>query len=103
VTERRIWGRPLPDAAHEPLDGVFVLSAPDGTLRVLGAFGVHPQRLGLTVAEAAGPRPDRLARLDGSALFAPQLPGGADAGLHEVVGAEELLDLGWRLRAHIGG
>lgn len=103
VAERRVWGRPLPDAAHEPLDGLFLLPAPDGTLRVLGAFGVHPQRLGLTVAEAAGSRVGALARADGTPLFAPRLPGGAEAGLYEVAGAEELLELGWRLYALTGG
>ncbi len=97
VAERRLWARPLPDDAHEPLDGCFLMPGPDGTLRVLGAFGVHPQRLGLTVVEAAGPRPAGLAREDGTPLFAPRLPGGSAAGLHEVIGAEELLELGWRL------
>jgi hypothetical protein len=103
VAERQVWGLPVPEAAHEPLDGLFLLPAPGGTLRVLGAFGVHPQRLGLTVAEAAGARADALARADGTPLFAPRLPGGREAGLHEVAGAEELLELGWRLHALTGG
>jgi hypothetical protein len=48
------------------------------------------------VAEVTGPRPTGLARADGSALYAPVLPGGDSAGLHSLVGTEELLELAWR-------
>lgn len=93
---QRVWGRPVPDEPHEPLDGLHLLPQADGTLRVLACFGVHEQRAGLTVVEAAGPRSGPLARADGSPLFAPQLPGGAAAGLHELLSPDELLELGWR-------
>jgi hypothetical protein len=43
-----------------------------------------------------GDRPEALARPDGSALFAPTLPGGSAAGLYSITGEEELLELGWR-------
>ena len=67
-------------------------------LRVLGVFGLRPERQGFSVVEATGPRPANLRRPDGTALFAPVLPGGSVARLHSLVGAEELLELGWRAR-----
>jgi hypothetical protein len=98
LAERRCWARVVPEEPHEPLDGVFVHRAPDGTLRVLAVLGLHPARLGFTVAEAAGPTPRgaTLLRPDGSPLFAPAMEGGAAAGLHSVTGGEELLELGRR-------
>jgi hypothetical protein len=102
--ERRIWAQPVPNQPHEPLDGCFVHLAPGSppALRVLGVFGLHPDRLGFTVVEASGPFPQRLARSDGSPLFAPTMPGGAAAGLRSVAGAEELLELGRRTRRLAG-
>ena len=98
VPPRRVWAEPVLGAPHEPLDGCFVHEVLDsGDLRVLGVFGVHPDRPGFTVVEAAGPRVSFLARPDGSALFAPLLPGGAAAGLNSLAGSEELLELGYRM------
>jgi hypothetical protein len=95
---RRIWAEPLPGFPHEPLDGCFLHEIPGAaTLRVLGVFGLHPDRPGFTVVEAAGPRTAHLARADGSALYAPLLPGGAAAGLSSLAGGEELLELGYRV------
>ena len=100
---RRIWAEPLPGSPHEPLDGCFIHEVVgSGGLRVLGVFGLHPDRQGFTVVEAAGPRVPLLARPDGSALFAPLLPGGAAAGLSSLAGAEELLELGYRLSGRAG-
>lgn len=96
--ERRIWAQPVAGQPHEPLDGCFIHPRDDGSLRVLGVFGVHPDRMGFTVVESAGPRPVGLRRPDESPLFAPVLPGGAAAGLHSLLGGEELLELGWRAR-----
>lgn len=93
---RRVWGRLLEGEAHEPLDGLHLMPLADGALQVLGCFGVHEQRTGLTVSEVTGPRPGPLARPDNAPIFAPQMPGGSAAGLHELIGAEELLELGWR-------
>jgi hypothetical protein len=99
MPERRVWARPVEEAAFEPLDGLFVHLAPgDRELRTLGVFGLHPDRLGFTVVEAVGPRAPGLARADGSPLFAPSLPGAAAAGLNSIIGAEELLELAWRAR-----
>ena len=78
------------------LDGWFATRAADA-LTVLAIFGLHPGRAGFTVAEVAGARPVELARPDGSPLFAPALAGGEAAGLASVVGAEELLELAWRV------
>ncbi|MFI5234812.1 MAG: hypothetical protein ACHQXA_03805 [Gemmatimonadales bacterium] len=96
--ERLIWAELSPGSPHEPLDGIFVHPTGGEAVTVLGVFGVHPGRPGFSVAEVAGTRPRGLARGDGSALFAPILPGGDSAGLHSIVGAEELLELAWRAR-----
>ena len=97
MPQHRIWAEVIPGHPPEPLDGCFVHSIPDGAaLRVLGVFGIHPEREGFSVVEAIGPRPLALMRADGSELFAPTLTGGQAAGLFSITGGEELLDLGWR-------
>ncbi len=98
MPEHRIWAEVIPAQPSEPLDGCFVHSSPDGTLRVLGVFGIHRDRQGFSVVEAAGPRPVGLARADGSRLFETTLAGGRAAGLFSINGAEELLELGWRIQ-----
>ena len=95
---RQIWAELTPGEPHEPLDGCFVVDSGNGALAVLGVFGLHPERMGFTVAEAVGTPPSGLARADG-ALFAPVMDGGAAAGLYSIVGLEELLELGARARA----
>lgn len=102
VPERRVWAQPVEGEAFEPLDGCFIDPAAEGGLRVLAVFGLRPGRPGFTVVEAAGPRPAELVRPDGTALFAPVLEGGAEAGLHTLAGTEELLELGWRLQEACG-
>lgn len=99
LPERRVWAQALDNPAHEPLDGVFAHHAPDGDLRVLAVLGLHADRDGFTVVETTGPRPAQLHRPDDSAAFSSVLPGGAVAGLYSVVGAPELLELGWRTQA----
>jgi hypothetical protein len=94
VAERIIWGRPAAEGAFEPLDGCFLVRDEEQLL-VVACFGVHPDRPGFTIATARGGRPGRLARSDGTALFAPVMPGGAEAGLHAVTSPDELLLLGW--------
>ncbi|HEX6643305.1 MAG TPA: hypothetical protein VF037_01425 [Gemmatimonadales bacterium] len=96
--ERRVWAQVVEGAAHEPLDGCFTHSLPEESLRVLGVFGLHPDRAGFSVVEVAGPRAGSLARPSGAALFAPLMEGGAAAGLRSIAGEEELLELGWRAR-----
>jgi hypothetical protein len=96
--ERRVWAEVLAGETPEPLDGCFVHAVPVGELRVLGVFGLRADRVGFSVVEAAGLRPEQLARADGSPLFSSILPGGLAAGLHSITGGEELLELGWRTR-----
>lgn len=96
LPERMVWATVVENEAPEPLDGVFVSRDPRAELRVLGIFGLRPDRPGFSAVEATGPRASRLTREDGSALFAPVLPGAAAAGLRSITGEEELLELGWR-------
>jgi hypothetical protein len=103
MPEHRVWAEVLREQPPEPLDGCFVHSLSGaGRLRVLGVFGIYPERAGFSVVEATGSRPVALARSDRSPLFAPTLQGGAAAGLFSLVGEEELLELGasgWELGA----
>ncbi|HEX2251303.1 MAG TPA: hypothetical protein VHH32_13230 [Gemmatimonadales bacterium] len=95
--ERLIWAQVIPGESHEPLDGIFQHAALEaGVLRVLGVFGMHPDRPGFSVVEVTGPKPTGLSRKDGTPLFSSILPGGGKAGLYSIAGAEELLELGWR-------
>ncbi len=97
VPQHRVWAEVIPGHPPEPLDGYFVHSTSEGAaLRVLGVFGIHPDREGFSVVEAIGPRPLALMRADGTELFSPTLTGGKAAGLFSISGEEELLDLGWR-------
>jgi hypothetical protein len=98
---RRIWAQVVGGQPHEPLDGCFV-HADGSTLRVLGVFGIHPEREGFSVVEVSGFRPTELRRQDGTSLFSPALPGGASARLFSLVGEEELLELGWRIELVAG-
>jgi len=98
---RMLWAQVTADEPHEPLDGWFVAPAGE-TIRVLGVFGLHPDRMGFTVVEVDGERPGALAREDGTPLFASVLPAGDEAGLHSLVGTEELLELAWRTHTIIG-
>jgi hypothetical protein len=99
LVDRQVWARVIDDDAAEPMDGCFVHATAAGELRVLGIFGVRPDREGFSAVETVGPRPVALARPDGAPLFASVLTGGEAAGLYSLVGAEELLELGWRTRA----
>lgn len=96
--ERRVWAQVVEGAAHEPLDGCFTHPLPGESLRVLGVFGLHPDRAGFSVVEVTGPRAPALTRESGEPLFAPLMDGGAAAGLRSIAGEEELLEIGWRAR-----
>jgi hypothetical protein len=103
LPERLVWAQVIPGESHEPLDGVFQHAAPEaGILRVLGVFGMYPDRPGFSVVEVVGTRPKALTRSDGTPLFSSILPGGAAAGLYSIAGAEELLELGWRVELAAG-
>jgi hypothetical protein len=94
---RRVWARVVEGEPAEPLDGCFVHLADRSSLRILGVFGIYPDRPGFSVVEVSGPRPSKLLREDGSPLFSPTLPGADRAGLFSIEGGEELLELGWRI------
>ncbi|HEX9895314.1 MAG TPA: hypothetical protein VGA78_15400 [Gemmatimonadales bacterium] len=93
---RRVWASPVEGQNAEPLDGWLAARTGD-LIRLVALFGVRPDRDGATVVAAEGSPPGNLAREDGTALFAPVLPGGAAAGLYSIVGTEELLELAWRV------
>ena len=94
--ERLLWAELAPGEPHEPLDGLFVRPWPGGGYFLLAIFGMHPGRAGFSVVDTDGFPEDDPARTDGSPLFAPVLPGGDAAGLHSIVGEEELLELAAR-------
>jgi hypothetical protein len=92
LPDRLVWAAPSPGAAHEPLDGCFVLVAP-AHVRVLALLGARPERDGFTTveAEAPVPVPPLTPRADGGASFAPVLPAGERMGLVSLVSAAELV------------
>lgn len=92
---RIVWSRVEGSDFHEPLDGWFAIAEGED-LRVVACLGVHPERPGLSVLTAVGPKPVALRREDGTAPFSPTMEGGAEAGLHSVADADELLWLAWR-------
>jgi len=100
VAPRLVWGRLDEGDVYEPLDGWFAVPVAGG-LRVVACFGVHANRPGLSLLVVEGMAPQEVRRDDGSALFAPLMPGGDTAGLHAVVAPEELLLLAWRAAARV--
>jgi hypothetical protein len=94
--ERLVWAELAPDEPHQPLDGLFVRPWPGEGYFVLAVFSMHPGQKGFTVVDVDGYRERELQRDDGSPLFGPALPGGAAAGLHSIVGGEEVLELAGR-------
>jgi hypothetical protein len=94
--ERLVWAELAPDEPHQPLDGLFVRPWPGEGYFVLAIFGMHPGQAGFSVVDVDGYREGELQRADGSSLFGAVLAGGAAAGLHSIVGGEELLELAAR-------
>jgi hypothetical protein len=94
LPERVVWAAPAPDAAHEPMDGVFVLPAPR-RLRVVAVLGFRPERHGFTTLEADAflPAAAPASRPDGSAPFATVLPAGERMGFFSVTSDSELAAL----------
>lgn len=94
--ERLVWAELAPDEPHQPLDGLFVRPWPREGYFVLAVFSMHPGQQGFTVVDVDGYRERELQRDDGSPLFGTALTGGAAAGLHSIVGGEEVLELAAR-------
>jgi hypothetical protein len=93
---RLVWAELTPDEPHQPLDGAFIRPWPTGGYFVLAIFGMNPGQGGFSVVDTDGYPEGSLQREDGSPLFGPVLPGGEAAGLHSIVGGEELLELAAR-------
>ncbi len=95
LPERRIWGEVEAGTPREPLDGCFVTPT-ENRIELVAIFGLQPGRDGFTVVMASGAPGLPLARQDGTPLFAPRMAGGAAAGLWEITGGEELIELVYR-------
>src|SRR4051812_19126902 len=54
VDHHQVWAKVIDGGAAEPMDGCFVHAAGD-ELRVLGIFGLRPERDGFSAVETAGP------------------------------------------------
>ncbi len=89
VAPRVVWAQLEEAGAFEPLDGWFAVGE-GNTRHVVGCFGVHPDRPGLSVMSVDEPPPPHLRRTDGTPLFSPTMPGGEAAGLHAISGPDEL-------------
>jgi len=91
LPERLVWAAPAAGAAHEPLDGLFVMTT-STRLHVLAVLGFRQEREGFTTIEAAAPLPatSTPARADGAAPFSTVLPAGERMGFHSVTSEAEL-------------
>jgi len=90
------WGQRAPDAPHEPLDGVFVVTAPRGDeVTLLAVLGLRAERGGFTqVTVHAQPADFAAARtLQRDPPFAPLMAGGTSGDLLSVATSAELLTL----------
>ena len=91
LPERLVWAAPAAGAAHEPMDGLFVMTTP-ARLRVLAVLGFRQGRDGFTTVEASAPSLATIApvRADGAAPFATVLPAGERMGFYSVTSEAEL-------------
>jgi hypothetical protein len=93
---RWLWGRPDLTRPHEPLDGMFAVTAPGGDeITVLAVLGLRPERDGFTqVTVRARPADFAAARaVRREPPFAPLMDGGGAAGFRSVASGGELLTL----------
>lgn len=96
LPERLVWAELQPGEPHQPLDGLFVRPWPSEGFFLLAIFGLHPAQGGFSVVDVDGYREAGLVREEGVPLFSPTLSGGGAAGLHSIVGSEELFELAAR-------
>jgi hypothetical protein len=89
-----VWGRLGDEEPYQPCDGCFATTGAKG-FRVLGVFGVHPDRMGYSIVEVAGV-PDDHQQADSGLRFSPQMDGAENAGLYSINTAEDLLVLAAR-------
>lgn len=94
LPERLVWAAADPGAAHEPLDGIFLL-AQKARAHALAILGLRAEREGFTTMEGAIrlPAPAPYPRDRGEAAFAPVMAGGEAAGLLSVIDEHELVAL----------
>ena len=72
----------------------------EADLRVLGIFGLRPERAGFSAVEVSGAAAGRAGSTPTAAPCSRRCsPAGRRAGLYSIAGGEELLELGWRTRA----
>ena len=91
LPERLVWAAPAADAAHEPLDGLFVAAGPERVL-VLAVLGFRPEREGFTTLDASVPRAAAAPppRAGGAGPFSSVLPAGERMGFFSVTSEAEL-------------
>jgi len=93
--EHWCWAQVDADAAHEPLDGIFVVQSSREEITVLAVLGFRPDRPGFSEV-AVTALPSDFAFAAGEARtppFAPTLDGGEQAGLRSLVSEAEVLHL----------
>jgi len=95
LPERWCWAQVDPEAPHEPLDGLFVVTGSHGEVTVLAVLGLRPDRPGFSeVTVVAQPADFVAAQLEArDPPFAPVVEGGEDAGLKSIVTDGEVLHL----------
>ena len=95
LPERWCWAQVDPEAPHEPLDGLFVVTGSHGEVTVLAVLGLRPDRPGFSeVTVVAQPADFVAAQLEArDPPFAPVVEGGEEAGLKSIVTDGEVLHL----------
>lgn len=94
LPERLVWAQIAPEEPHEPVDGLFVASGPDGReITVVAVLGFRPARGGFSQVTAVAMPHEFAAALSEARTppFAPVLDGGDRAGFKSIVNAAELL------------
>lgn len=92
LPERWCWAQVDPEAPHEPLDGLFVVTGSHGEVTVLAVLGLRPDRPGFSeVTVVAQPADFVAAQLE--ARDPPVVEGGEEAGLKSIVTEGEVLHL----------
>ena len=105
LPEHWCWAQVAPDEPHEPLDGLFVVAAPEHReITVLAVLGLRADRPGFSeITVVAVPRDFAAARAEArTPPLAPVVDGGDAAGLKSVVSTGELLHLA-HVALHVSG
>lgn len=96
LPERWFWGRIDEEASHEPIEGLFVVTA-KAEFMVVAVLGLREERHGFSQITVTGDDSDIKAA--GESLrqppFAPTMDGGVTAGFKSVTTQGELLHLSY--------